>query len=389
MASTVYFGSAHQAQLVPEETLPFKLERIIEKLQIRDRVKDEVVAIKMHLGGNVGYSTIHPVFVRRVVDAVKQGGGKPFVCDLSRAVLTAHTRGYTAETVGCPIVPTDGPNEKYVYWYERPFMNIDRWGMGGFMHDATFLIDLAHIKGHPSCGFGGCMKNLALGGFVYETRGKIHDTSHHKKYWFAEKCPDEATRKKIIESCPLNGIIEDRDDPRELHLHVENCNQCKRCLNIAPQGSLEIRPDTFAAFQQACAIAVDIVLSTFAPEKRVFLSVANQLTAVCDCFGFTGMSVLPDIGVFGSDDPVAIETAVLDKVAELKVIPENLPRCMEHQPNAGHPFQQIHGPYKDPYIVIRECERLGHGTTDYELADIMPVRESGVMDTFIDTSDAA
>jgi len=107
MVSTVYFGSAHQAQLVPEETLPFKLERIIEKLQIRDRVKDEVVAIKMHLGGNVGYSTIHPVFVRRVVDAVKQGGGKPFVCDLSWAVLTAYTRGYTPETVGCPIVPVD------------------------------------------------------------------------------------------------------------------------------------------------------------------------------------------------------------------------------------------------------------------------------------------
>jgi len=110
---------------------------------------------------------------------------------------------------------------------------------------------------------------------------------------------------------------------------------------------------------------------------------------VCDCLVFTGLSILPDIGVFGSNDPVAIEKAVLDKVARLKVIPENLPRCMEHQPNAGHPFQQIHGPYKDPHIMVRECEKLGHGTTDYEWVDVMPVKEGGVMDTFVNTGGAA
>ena len=65
--SIVYFGSAHQVRWEAKETLPAKLNLIIEKLAIRDRVKGETVAIKMHTGNNLSYSTIHPVFVRKVV----------------------------------------------------------------------------------------------------------------------------------------------------------------------------------------------------------------------------------------------------------------------------------------------------------------------------------
>lgn len=82
MVSTVINGSPWQAQLKAEETLPAKLDLIIEKLKIRARVKDELVAIKLHVGANIGYSVIHPVFVRKIVQAVKDGGGKPFVCDV-------------------------------------------------------------------------------------------------------------------------------------------------------------------------------------------------------------------------------------------------------------------------------------------------------------------
>lgn len=383
MAATVYFGSAHQSQLRPEETLPAKLELVLEKLQIRNRVKGETVAIKMHLGGNIGYSTVHPVFVRKVVDAVKEGGGTPYVCDLPGAVATAHMRGYCAETLGCELISTHGPLEKYVYWFNRPYKNIERWGLGGFLHDATFLIDLAHIKGHPSCGFGGCIKNLALGGFIQKTRGQIHDTNHYQPYWHKDRCPDDETRQKIIDSCPLDAIIVDKDDPTELHLHFENCNQCKRCMDVTPEQPLEIRPENFAAFQEACAIGTSIVLSSFEPEKCAFLNVATHMTPVCDCFGFTGLPILPDVGVFGSDDIVAIETAVLDEIAKLEALPANMPRCMEFQPDAGHPFQQIHGPMKDPYIAIRECEKHGLGTHEYEFIDVLPLEEGGPMATYV------
>ena len=82
MKSAVYYGSPRQAKLKAEETLPGKLDLIIDKLKIRERVKDEIVAIKLHVGNKIGYSVVHPVFVRKVVMAVKEGGGKPFVCDV-------------------------------------------------------------------------------------------------------------------------------------------------------------------------------------------------------------------------------------------------------------------------------------------------------------------
>ena len=81
--SKVFYGSPRQARLEAKETLPAKLDLIIDELHLRDRVKDETVLIKMHTGNNIVYSTIHPVFVRKVVQAIKDGGGKPFVADVS------------------------------------------------------------------------------------------------------------------------------------------------------------------------------------------------------------------------------------------------------------------------------------------------------------------
>jgi len=372
MTAKVFYGSPKQSRLDASETLPMKLEKILDALHIRDRVKGETVAIKMHLGGNVGYSTIHPVFVRRVVKAVLDGGGKPFVTDLAGAVATAAQRGYTPETLGCPIYPVGGPDEKYYYVHKSPYKNIEEWRLGGMIADATFLIDLAHVKGHPSCGFGAAIKNLALGCMMTPTRSAIHDTNHFDPYWFGEKCPDPAVRQAIIDSCPFEALVEDKEKPGNLHLHYEMCNQCGRCLKVAPEGSLFIRPENFWAFQEACAISTKITLSTFEPGKAVFINLATQIHTVCDCFGLTGQPILPDLGVFGSDDIVAVDTAVLDMAAKHQVDAEALPLCMELQPAAGHPFQQVHGPYKDPYKAPRYLEALGVGTTQYELVDILP-----------------
>jgi uncharacterized Fe-S center protein len=375
MPSQVFYGSPRQGKLVAEETLPAKLDLILERLHLRERVKDERVAIKMHLGDNVGYSTVHPVFVRKVVQAVKDGGGKPFVTDTNWSVATAAQRGYTPEVLGCPVYPVGGPDEKYFYTHQRPFKNITEWRIGGTIQDATFLIDFAHVKGHPTCGFGGVFKNLALGCMMGTTRGAMHDAMHFDPYWFKEKCPDEATRKAILNACPFEALVEDKEDPREVHLHFEQCNQCGRCLQVAPSGSLKIDPLNFDAFQEACAISVSLTLSTFETGKAIFINLATHMTPVCDCFGFTSMPILPDAGIFGSDDIVAVEQATLDAIARSQLIEENVPTSMEILPLNVHPFQQLHGPLKNPYLVVEYGEHLGLGTREYELVDVLPVQE--------------
>jgi uncharacterized Fe-S center protein len=374
MKSKVYYGSPRQALLEANETLPAKLDLIIDKLNISERVKNESVVIKMHTGNNICYSTIHPVFVRKLVKAVKDGGGKPFIADVSWDVEGAETRGYTAEVLGCPIYPAAGPKDGYSYSHQRTFKNMKEWKLAGMIQDASFLIGFSHIKGHPSCGFGGAFKNIALGCMIGETRGAIHDTCHYDRYWFKENCPDAETRKKIMDACPFTALVEDKEHPEELHLHIEQCNQCGRCLKVSPPGSLKIDTANFHAFQEACAISTDITLSTFDPKKVTFLSLATHMTPVCDCFGFTTMPILPDAGIFGSDDIVSIDQAVLDMTMNSPLYEENLPTSMEVHTRVGHPFRWLHGPLKDPYKVVEYGEKLGLGSRKYELVDVLPVK---------------
>ena len=375
MASKVFFGTARQARLEAKETLPAKLDLILDHLHLRDRVNKETVAIKMHTGNNMVYSTIHPVFIRRVVEAIKEGGGHPFVVDLSWDTRDPEKRGYSSEVIGCPVYPAAGPDEKYFYTHPRPYKNIQDWKVAGIIQDSTFLINLAHAKGHPSCSFGAAFKNLALGCMIGETRGAMHDAMHFDKYWWAERCPDAETRQRIVDVCPHNGIVIDKHNAEELHLHPEECNQCGRCLQVAPPGSLKIDAVNFHAFQEACAISTAITLSTFEPGKATHLTIATHMTPVCDCFGFTSMPILPDAGVFGSDDIVAIDQAALDVIAQTRLIEENLPTSMEVHTREGHPLRWLHGPYKDPYLVCEYGEKLGLGSRQYELVDVLPVEQ--------------
>ncbi len=375
MPSQVFFGSARQARLDACETLPAKLDLIIDQLHIRDRVKGETVAIKMHTGHTLSYSTVHPVFVRKLVKAVKDGGGKPFVTDVSWDIRAAEERGYSPDVLGCPVYPTAGIDEKYYYEHERPFKNIKVWKVAGMIEDATFLLNLAHVKGHPVCGFGAAFKNLALGCVVGETRGAIHDTMHFDPYWFADKCPAADDVKRVMEACPFGALVEDKHHPGDLHMHFEQCNQCGRCLQAAPPGSLKIDPVNFYAFQEACAYSVAVSLGTFAPGKATHISLATHMTPVCDCFGFTSMPIMADAGVFGSDDIVAIDQAVLDATCNFPLLEENLPTVMEVHTREGHPFRQLHGPYKDPYLVTQYGEQLGLGSRQYELVDVLPVAQ--------------
>lgn len=376
MKSIVYYGDPRQNKLDRNETLPAKLDLIMEKLNIRDRVKGEHVVIKLHVGNKIGYSMVHPVFVRKVVMAIKEGGGKPFVADVDWDVEGCAERGYSSETLGCPVIPVGGPNDKYFHSYDHPYKNMKSWHLAGMIKDAGFLFNFAHAKGHPANGYGGALKNLGLGCMVGTTRSQMHDTMHFDRYWFKENCPDADTRQKIINDCPFGALVEDKFDAEEVHIHFDKCNQCGRCLKVAPEGSLKIDKVNFHAFQEAIAISNSIVLNSFAPGKAVHVVLATHMTPVCDCFGFTSMPIMRDAGIFGSDDIVAVDQATLDISGKNPLLEENVPLSMEVHTREGHPLQWLHGPLKDPYKAVEYAEKLGLGTRSYELVDVLPVNEA-------------
>ena len=61
--STVYFADAQVEALEKNKTLPAKFGRMLKRLKLAGKVKDKNVVIKMHLGADIGFTTISPVFM--------------------------------------------------------------------------------------------------------------------------------------------------------------------------------------------------------------------------------------------------------------------------------------------------------------------------------------
>jgi len=80
--SLVKFATVKFDKLEKEATLPAKFQRMLKSLPLNEMVEGKTVALKMHLGGGLGYTTIHPLFVKILVDVLKNAGGKVFITDL-------------------------------------------------------------------------------------------------------------------------------------------------------------------------------------------------------------------------------------------------------------------------------------------------------------------
>ena len=95
-------------------------------------------------------------------------------------------------------------------------------------------------------------------------------------------------------------------------------------------------------------------------------------------------SIVNDIGIVGSKDIVAIEQATLDLIKEEGLIEKNIPPYFKHvnlNPDEDlHPFTRVHGPYKDPYETAKFAEKMGMGSSDYELVEILSPEETMKME---------
>ena len=128
----------------------------------------------MHLGTDDGYSTIHPLLAARVVRAVIDAGGRPFITDSPGAVAGARHRGYTAEVLGAPLMAVAGPDDRYQVPRRVNYRTLKTVHLAGHIVDADAMIVLSHGKGHGHSGWGGAIKNIAMGCVAGPTRGHIH-----------------------------------------------------------------------------------------------------------------------------------------------------------------------------------------------------------------------
>jgi uncharacterized Fe-S center protein len=354
----VLFSSVKYDKYDADATLPAKFGRLVDRMGMQDIVKDAWTVIKMHLGRYMVYSTIPPLFVKILVDKLKSYGGRVYIAD--NLVDDAKSRGYTEDYLGVPIVPVCGITGKYFYEKAVDFRSFENVDVGGNIHDAEVLIDLSHVKGHGACGYAGACKNIAMGCVTDRTRSQIHELEggiawDEQKCLFCDLC---------IKSCNhhANSFV---DGKYSVFFH--HCTFCQHCVKVCPSGALYMTEDRFEDFQTGMALCAKTVLDCFKPEHVFYINFLLNITALCDCWGFTTPAIVPDIGVMASKDIVAIEKASLDAIKFEDLIPAGIPEGHELGDH-GHLLQRLH--YKDPFIQLRQLEKLGLGTQDYDLNEI-------------------
>jgi uncharacterized protein len=359
----VLFASADVERLESKQSLPAKFLRLIDRLPMKRVCEGAVVAVKVHVGGNLGYTTIPPIFMRLLVQKIKEAGAKSvFLTDGPGATENAVVRGYTAEVLGAPIVLAAGQNEKYVYKRKMNFKTLKELELCGNVLDADALINFSHFKGHGDCGYGAACKNLAMGCVTTRSRGQLHQLEGGLEL-DSELC---IKCKKCVDSCTHNAASWDKEKNR-LSIFFHNCTYCRHCMLVCPTKAIKITGGGFEPFQKGMALATKEVLNAFDPQRILHINALMQITMLCDCWGFSTRPLIPDVGILASDNITAVENASLDLTRDGDPLPGSLPKGRELVAG-NHLMERIHA--KDPYVQIDQLEAVGLGSRAYRLVEV-------------------
>ena len=156
---------------------------------------------------------------------------------------------------------------------------------------------------------------------------------------------------------------------------------CLECVEADKEvGALKMEKEGFQTFHEIIAIGTKKILDTFDDEKIFHFNFLMDMTPTCDCMGIVQPQIVPDIGIVGSKDIVAVEQASIDLIGKEELILNKVPTYFKHlntDPSADlHPFQRLWGPMKDPNDVAKFGEKYGLGNCSYELIEILPAEET-------------
>lgn len=361
--ATVYFASTAVKKLEAGATLPAKFSRLLKRFLPKEGLEKKRIAIKMHIGSGIGYTTIHPVFVIELIKALKEREALPFITDGSFSVSGAKFRGYTEEVLGAPIIPAAGVNDKYYYEKEVGFKSLKKIQLCGNITDADGLIVFSHGKGHGHSGFGGAIKNIAMGCVTCKTRGDIHRLSSSHFTIDPKKCKQCLT---CIKNCPTAAISYNKEK-KVVEIFDHHCRYCMHCVECCPENAITIDMSGYRDFQHGMSLVVRETLQALNPKPVFYITVLTNITPLCDCWGFSTPSLVPDIGILASLDIGAIEKASLDMIKVENFIEGSLPGHFKLG-REGHLFQRIHG--KNPYIQVEEIIKVGIGASEYNLTEV-------------------
>lgn len=356
------------------EGLPTKLKRLIKAAGIGDIDMDgKFVAVKMHFGELGNLSFLRPNYARAVVDVVKEFGGVPFLTDCNTLypgsrknaiehLYCAWENGFTPMTVGCPIIIGDGL--KGTDDIEVPVEGgeyIDKAKIGRAVMDADIFISLSHFKGHETTGFGGAIKNIGMG--CGSRAGKKAQHMNGQPEIDHELCRG---CRACLRECANDGLSFD-ESTRKMSINTQNCVGCGRCIGACNFDAIAFA--NYAATKDLNCGMAEYTKAVIQNRPNFHVSLIVDVSPNCDCHAENDAPILPNIGMFASFDPLALDQACVDACLKATPLPNSqLAEAMEKEDFCDHHdhFENT-TPNSEYKTCLAHAEKIGLGTRDYEI----------------------
>ncbi|MFW6457407.1 MAG: DUF362 domain-containing protein [Planctomycetota bacterium] len=355
MASTVHFTPLHAEE--SDASIARKTQELYDAAGLGQLVSPgQMLAIKTHFGekGNEYYVPLE--FMQPVIDSIRREGGKPFFVETSALYTgqrsnavdhfrTAMSHGFDPAESGCPLIFVDGLKGNYHVEVEVGLKHFETVAVAGDFTLVPSALIVTHATGHDLAGFGGAIKNVAMG--LASRAGKLRQHDAGKPEVKTEKCIACGTCARY---CPVDAI-EIRDTAT---IDKTTCIGCGQCLAVCPEDAIGFSwsegPESFN--EKMAEFAYGIMKGH--RGETGYLTYIWHVTDDCNCAGKTMDYMCPDIGIVASKDPVALDQATVDLINET----EGRDVISERWPESHYEAQLSHG------------EEVGLGERRYELIKV-------------------
>lgn len=390
MGANVYFADMHAKA---GDSILAKFERLIEKAGI-DQIdfKDKFVAVKVHFGevGNMAF--LRHQYAKVLCDHIKARGGKPFLTDCNTLYVgyrnnalnhldAAFVNGYNPLSTGVHTIIADGlrgTDEREIPVEGGEYVKEAK--IGAAVAEADIIVSLTHFKGHVNAGFGGALKNIGMG--CGSKKGKMEMHSSGTPRISASKCIGCGM---CVDHCANDGV---RVVDGTAVIDEGHCVGCGYCIAYCPAGAIMTKWDEAKPVMNKKIAEYTKAVLDGKPSFHV--SLVLDVSPDCDCERHNDVPVIPNVGMFASFDPVALDQACVDAANKQPVIQGSKadPQVKEasasdHMDGAraipeqayseyaagddGHDvFRMVH-PDTDWAAGLDHAVKLGIGTREYEL----------------------
>jgi hypothetical protein len=266
------------------------------------------IPLKVHFGedGNVTY--IPAIAYDGIIDLLKSKNKETSFIETN--VLYSGKRMYRSSHIELakshgftrvPIIIADGNIGENYYLEAIDGKHYQKCKIGAEFQKFAQMIVCSHFKGHQLAGFGGAIKQLAMG---FAARGGKLD-QHSAMYPLVRK--DACTGcKKCLAICSVNAI----EVISKAEINHKLCITCAGCIAMCPKKAIYHDWGADYFLEKLAEYAYAATRS----KEFIYVTFISNVTKDCDCIGINMKPIAENVGVMVSLDPVAIDTAALDQL---------------------------------------------------------------------------